>query len=339
MPDITLRTRDGAHHAFSCDAEISVLSAAEIAGLFLPAVCRQGTCGACQATVSAGEYDLGNIAADVAPKTAGDVLLCRCTPKSDLVIDVPYPDGAIPRHAPVTRAATIVDLVPAGSGAMALALTFTPDPALGDAADFIPGQYMELTLPGTDIRRAYSLANLPNWDGRLEFLIRLQTGGAFSTWLGTEAKIGDTLSVRGPLGHFGLDETSLKPRVLVAGGCGLAPLISMLRHLASLGDMQPTTLIVGVNRESELFAVEAIEALRDELPTLDVVFAVWRPESAWTGFAGTAAQALDRVLGAATEAPDIYVCGPPRLMETVVEAAAARNVPASRVFSENVAPR
>lgn len=340
MPDITLRTRDGAEHAFSCGPDISVLTAAETAGLFLPSVCRQGTCGACHAQVSHGEYGLGDIAPDVLPvATAGGVLLCRCTPKSDLVIDVPYPDLAIPRQAPVCRSATIEDLVPAGSGAMALTLALMPDPAFGNAADFIPGQYMELTLPGTDIRRAYSLANLPNWDGRLEFLIRLQPGGVFSSWLATKAQPGDTLTLRGPLGHFVLNETSTQPRILVGGGCGLAPLLSMLRHLTSLGDIQPTTLIFGVNRESEFFAVEAIEELRDALPMLRVVLCAWRPEGTWTGFVGTAAEALDVALGEMEDMPDIYVCGPPRLMEAVETVAAARAIPPGQIYTENVQPR
>jgi ferredoxin-NADP reductase/ferredoxin len=339
MPDITLRTRDGAEHAISCDPGATVLAAAETAGLFLPAVCREGTCGACHAQVKAGDYRMGDIAANLLPPAPGAVLLCRCTPQSDIVVDLPYADGAIPRHAPVARPATIEQLVPAGSGAVSLTLAFTPDPALGSAADFIPGQYMELTLPGTGICRAYSLSNLPNWDGRLEFLIRLQPGGAFSTWLGTRARVGDVIETRGPLGHFVLDEASLRPRVLVGGGCGFAPLLSMLRHLADLGDTQPTTLVFGVNRESELFAADAIDELRDVLPQLRVLYSVWQPEGGWTGFTGTAAEALDHVLGEADTTPDIYVCGPPRLMEAVNAVAAARGVPPERVFAENVQPR
>jgi NAD(P)H-flavin reductase len=248
---------------------------------------------------------------------------------------LPYADEAIPRHAPVTRTATIEEIAPAGGGAVWLSLAFTSDPALGSAVDFIPGQYMELAVPGTDIRRAYSLANLPNWDGRLEFLIRLQPGGAFSTWL-AQAQAGDLLQTRGPLGQFMLDEASLQPRILVAGGCGLAPLLSMLRRLESLGDTQPTTLIVGVNRESEFFADDAIEDCRNALPTLQVEYAVWKPEGTWKGFVGTAAAALDKALGESEDAPDIYACGPPRLMEAVRAAAAARQVPPERIYAENI---
>ena len=338
MPNIMLRTRDGAESVLSCGSEVTVLDAAEAAGLYLPAVCRTGTCGACHARVSEGEYKLGEVAPDVMPTQNGGVLLCRCTPLTDIVVDLPYADAAIPRHAPVTRAATIEQIASAGGGAVWLTLTFNPDPTLGSAVDFIPGQYMELRAPGSDIRRAYSLANLPNWDGRLEFLIRLQPGGAFSTWLST-ASPGDVLETRGPLGHFALDEGSIQPRILVAGGCGLAPLLSMLRQLELLADAQPTTLIVGVNREAEFFAGQAIEACRQALPTLRVEYAVWKPEGAWDGFVGTAAAALDKALDESEATPDVYVCGPPKLMEAVRAVATTRRVPPERVFAENIQPR
>jgi ferredoxin-NADP reductase len=125
------------------------------------------------------------------------------------------------------REAVIAAMGPAGTGAVAVTLQLRPDAQAGAGADFVPGQYMELAIPGTTIRRAYSLANLPNWEGRLDFIIRLQPGGAFSTWLGERAAVGDVLNVRGPLGQFVLDESSPRPRCLVGGGCGIAPVLSM----------------------------------------------------------------------------------------------------------------
>ncbi len=293
MPDITLRTRDGARLAFPCAAGTNVVDAAEAAGLYLPAMCHEGTCGACHAHVVEGTYSLraeGNGApSDV---SVGGVPLCRCNPTTDLVIDAPYSETDIARQKRKSRIATIIDLTPVGSGVIALGLSLAPDPELGVAADFLPGQYMQITIPGTGIRRAYSLANLPNWDGRLEFLVRLQPGGAFSTWLANKARPGDTLELDGPFGHFVLDEASPRPRILVGGGCGFAPVLSMLRHLASCQDLQVTTLIFGANREDELFGTEAIEALREALPMLRVTLCVWRPEGRWDGFVGTAADAL-----------------------------------------------
>jgi NAD(P)H-flavin reductase/ferredoxin len=340
MPDITLLTRDGARFEFPCAEADSVLDAAELAGFYLPAMCHEGTCGACHARVSEGPYTLGPVGDDVLADAAeGGVLLCRCRPEADLVIDLPYAQADIHRHRIPLRDATISSLTPAGRGAVALSLTLVPDPATGNAADFVPGQYMEVLIPGTPIGRPYSMANLPNWDGRLDFLIRLQPDGAFSTWLAETARPGDRLQLRGPLGRFLLDETSPRPRCLIGGGCGFAPILSMLRHLAEFQDEQPTTLIFAANREDELFAADMIPELAAALPNLTVVLSVWHPGDDWTGFRGSAADALATTLDRAEEPPDIYVCGPPGLVAAVSTAAAVHGVPADRVFSEQVQPR
>jgi NAD(P)H-flavin reductase/ferredoxin len=340
MPDITLLTRDGARLEFPCAETDNILDAAETAGLYLPAMCHEGTCGACHAHVAEGRYVPGQTGAGVlADAASGGVLLCRCRPEGDLVIQVPYAQTDIRHQRVPQREATIVSLTPAGSAAVAVTLALTPDPALGAAADFVPGQYMEVSIPGTTIRRAYSMANLPNWDGRLEFLIRLVPGGAFSTFLTEQARLGDRLQVRGPLGRFMLDETSVRPRCLIGGGCGFAPVLSMLRHLADFQDMQPTTLIFAANREEELFAAAAIRELEVALPMLTVVLSVWHPRGAWSGFTGTAADAFAAVLDQAEPFPDVYVCGPPKLLESVLAVASARGLPSAQIFTEQVQPR
>jgi ferredoxin-NADP reductase/ferredoxin len=334
MFEIKLRTRDAVELDVICPPGATVLEAAEAAGLFLPSMCREGSCGQCNAEVTTGAYSLAPGASPTA--SAAEIPLCRCRPEGKLDVALPYLEAAIMRHKAPTRQARIESIEAAGSGAVALSLVLEPDAELGQAADFTPGQYIELTAPGTEIRRAYSMANLPNWDGRLDLLIRLAPGGAFSTWLAESARVGDVMSARGPLGGFVLDESSPRPRMLVGGGCGLAPLLSMLRHLADFGDMQETHLIFGANTEDELFAPELIAPLQDQLPQFAATYAVWRPGPDWAGFAGNAAEALDAQLAAMAEMPDIYICGPPRLVEAVQACAAKHGVPADQVFSEEV---
>jgi NAD(P)H-flavin reductase len=180
------------------------------------------------------------------------------------------------------------------------------------------------------------LANRPNWDGRLEFLIRLQANGAFSTYLGERARVGDPLIVRGPLGNFVLDETSPRSRCLIGGGCGTAPVLSMLRHLADFGDTQPTHLIFGATHEDELFSADEIAALREALPQLGVTLSVWRPGPAWTGFSGTPAEAFSAYLRSAIEAPDVYVCGPPKQLDAITQVARKHAIPAVQTIAERV---
>ena len=337
MPDVTLVTRDSVRLQFDCSENENLLDAAAAAGLFLPAMCREGTCGLCRAQVADGTYEMSGHSTE-ALRNAGQngILLCRCQPRDDLVVNLPYPQAIIRRHQVPSREATIETLAPAGVGAVAMTLLLKPHPELGQAADFVPGQYMELSIPGTDIRRVYSMANLPNWEGRLEFLIRLQPGGAFSTYLAERAKIGATLIARGPLGDFVLDEVSPRPRCLIAGGCGFAPVLSMLRHLADFQDTQPTHLILGANRKDELLLADEIDAIRAALPHLGVTLSVWHPEAAWTGFTGTAADAFAFYLDSCAETPDVYVCGPPKMLEAVKAVAQDRGIPPDRIVAERI---
>ena len=337
MPDVTLVTRDDVRLQFDCSENENLLDAAAAAGLFLPAMCREGSCGLCRAQVADGTYEMGSHSTE-ALRNAGQngVLLCRCQPRGDLVVNLPYPQAIIRQHEIPSREAFIEALAPAGSSAVAMTLSLKPHAELGQAADFVPGQYVELSIPGTDIRRAYSMANLPNWEGRLEFLIRLQKGGAFSTYLAERAKVGDTLIARGPQGDFVLEETSPRPRCLIAGGCGFAPVLSMLRHLADFQDTQPTHLILGANREDELLLADEIDAIRAALPHLGVTLSVWHPEAAWTGFTGSAAEAFAFYLDSGAETPDVYVCGPPKMLEAIKTVARDRGIPPDRIIAERI---
>ncbi len=339
MYKVALLTRDGGAIAFDADPSETLLDAAERAQIYLPSSCREGGCGACRTTRKSGDVRLdaySSAALSDAERDAGDILLCRAHAQSDLDLAAPYDMAAI-GFAPIPeRRATIAEIAPAGACALRLALQFEDDPETGRAAQFIAGQFMELSPPGADIKRTYSLANTPNWDGRLEFLIRLQPDGAFSTYLKDCAKPGDALLLHGPQGQFTLDETSPAPRWFVAGGTGLAPVLSMLRQMAELADARPCRLFFGVNREEEIFAQDAIEELRAALPQFSATLCVWKPGAEWRGFTGTPAQALAQALSEAQERPDVYVCGPPALIaatEAVCEAAGIE-----RVYSERFTP-
>ncbi|MDE1897308.1 MAG: 2Fe-2S iron-sulfur cluster binding domain-containing protein [Rhodospirillales bacterium] len=334
--NLTLLTRDAVRLEFDAAPGQSLLEAAEAAGLYPPAMCRDGQCGQCAAHVVSGDYEMGPHSEAALPQGLGGVLLCRCQPQGEMVVALSCTDAQLPRHSVPVRAAVIEALTPAGAASISLRLRLATDAALGQAADFMPGQYMELCLPGGAISRAYSLANLPNWDGELEFLIRLVPGGAFSGWLATAAKPGDVLELRGPLGQFTLDEASPRPRWMVGGGCGFAPLLSMLRQMAAFQDPTPVRLIYGVNRTAEAVPEALLAELRAGLPQLQTTMAVWHPEPECTDFHGSAADALAAALKQVETLPDIYVCGPPAMSEAVLTVARQAGVPTSQIFAERL---
>ena len=334
---ITLTTRDGHEITFSCNVDCDVVTAGEQTNIMLPSLCRDGGCGACLGHCGKGEYTLGNVNASVLPEEAalrGDVLLCRTYPKSDLHITAPYDYAHIQFRKHETRQAVITQLAQIADRTVQLNLCWLDDQT-DKAVEFEPGQCMELEIPGTDIRRAYSLANTGNWLGELEFLIRLQPEGQFSSYLRQQAAVGQILNVYGPNGAFGLQADSFNPAIFIAGGTGLAPFLSILRRMAEWGEDRPIHLIFGVNRESELFHVDELQQLKTQLPNLTVTLCVWKPGDGWTdGISGTPADALQQYLVNQPGEYDIYLCGPPMLVTAAMQIAITQGIAGERIFSE-----
>lgn len=335
---IEITTRDGQQFDFACEDGQDLLTAAFAASITLPSQCRRGSCGACHARVSQGEYDLLEHSPDALPADQpGAILLCRTTPRGNLRVAAPYDHTKVLLQPVPERAARIVVIEPIADDTVRLELCIEPDDESGGAVEFEAGQFAELEVPGSGVRRPYSLANTSNWEGRLEFLIRLQPGGWFSTWLRERARPGDPLTVHVPMGGFGLIPESLRPRWFVAGGTGLAPILSMLRRMAEFQDIQDARLFFGVNRETELFLLDELKALQAQLPQLQVDLCVWHPGDDWSGFSGTPVDALGAALSSADVKPDLYVCGPPALVLGAQAAAAAAGVPETQFASERFA--
>lgn len=333
---VTLLTRDATTLEFACAPGETVLEASETAGLYPAAMCRDGQCGQCGAHALSGHYDMRAHSPAALPAGENAILLCSCLPQDNITIALPYDNAQLPRQIIPTRDAVIEAITPAGTSAISLLLRLKPDAQLGQSVDFLPGQYMEVGLPGTTLHRAYSLTNLPNWDGSLEFLIRLVPGGAFSGWLTQTAQIGDTLNVRGPLGQFAFDDSSPRARWLVGGGCGFAPLLSMLRQMAEFQDPTPVRLIYGINTAEDVLPEAIFAELQEGIPQLQITLSVWRGPTPNNAVQGSTAEALAKLLAQAEAKPDLYVCGPPKMLESVIETASKAGISLDHIFSERL---
>ncbi|GAQ51801.1 FAD-binding oxidoreductase [Streptomyces acidiscabies] len=204
---VTLTTSDGECLEFACAPGQSVLEAAAEWGAVLPSACRSGTCGSCRATVTDGACDLGMYSADALPsgeRDAGGVLLCRTYPSGPLTADLPYDNSRILYGAIPVRQGTVCALETVARDTVRLELLLEEDEERGAGFQFHAGQFVEVQVPGRVERRAYSLANTGNREGRVELFVRLRPGGLFSSYLREEAQVGDRLTVHGPQGAFGL---------------------------------------------------------------------------------------------------------------------------------------
>ena len=337
--DVTLVTADGQESTLRCDGATTVLAAAEDAGMMLKASCESGGCGACSAVLRDGRVEMGDHDPNVIEVTEGQggILLCRSFPREDCRIELPYDESKIVHGPPVRRDAEITGLDQVADGVMRLTLTLRPTEDGLSTADFESGQFFKIIVPGErekEVRRAYSPANVSNWDGQLEFYIRLLPGGAMSDYLAQRAKVGDVLTVSSADGEFVLVENGLRPRWFLAGGTGLSPLLSMLRKMAEFGEMQPARLFFGVTRHGEVFAQDEIAALADALPDFQAITVVWTPDEAWTGAVGNPVQLAAAEITLADEMPDVYLCGPPPMMDAAFAALTAAGVPEDQIHAE-----
>nr|Q53563.1 RecName: Full=Methane monooxygenase component C; AltName: Full=Methane hydroxylase; AltName: Full=Methane monooxygenase reductase; Short=MMOR [Methylosinus trichosporium]AAB21393.1 Protein C [Methylosinus trichosporium] len=242
----------------------------------LLASCRAG-CATCKADCTDGDYELIDVKVQAVPpdeEEDGKVLLCRTFPRSDLHLLVPYTYDRISFEAIQTNwLAEILACDRVSSNVVRLVLQRSRPMAARISLNFVPGQFVDIEIPGTHTRRSYSMASVAE-DGQLEFIIRLLPDGAFSKFLQTEAKVGMRVDLRGPAGSFFLHDHGGRSRVFVAGGTGLSPVLSMIRQLGKASDPSPATLLFGVTNREELFYVDELKTLAQSMPTLGVRIAV-----------------------------------------------------------------
>lgn len=344
---ITLITQDQQQLNFTCSAEQSLQEAAEAEHIFLPSQCRNGVCGVCTLFCQSGEFemhDYNRTALSDEQRQQGEILLCRTYPRSDLELRSPYPHALIKFASIPQRDAEVVACEPVTDAIVMLHVQLLPDADGNISLDFQAGQFVELKVPETGLSRAYSLANAPNWDGRLEFLIQLHEQGEFSQFLrGVQA--GQMLKVIGPQGLFVLKESSLATRYLVAGGTGLAPCLAMLRQMADFGEAHPVELFIGVYHETDLCLTDTLNALQQQLPQLKIHRCISHPQQDWQAGAGewknahraSVVEVLGQALTASSETVDIYLCGSANLVRGVSEIV-KQVAPASKILHEAFTP-
>jgi CDP-4-dehydro-6-deoxyglucose reductase len=179
---------------------------------------------------------------------------------------------------------------------------------------FQAGQYIDVMLDGGR-RRSFSIASPPHASRPLELHVRRVAGGEFTERL-FEAKSQNTLlTIEGPLGQFIYRQTDA-PILMVGGGTGLAPLLSMLRHVIENDIPRDIMLYWGVRGERDLYAQAALAALAERSAGFRYLAVLSEASSQWSGrrgFVHDAVLADYRTL----EGCDIYASGPPAMIDAV----------------------
>jgi benzoate/toluate 1,2-dioxygenase reductase subunit len=309
---IALNFEDGVTRFIECNADETVLDAAYRNRINLPMDCSDGVCGTCKCKCDIGDYDLGDDFIDEAlTEDEADerlVLTCQMKPRSDCVVAVPVPSTAC-KTAIGKFQATLLAVNPHEDSA--LEVTFCIEPGFA-APVFLPGQYVNIEVPGSGQTRAYSFSSAPG-ASRFSFLVKRVPSGLMSSYL-DRAQPGEQLTLTGPLGSFYLREPS-RSVLMLAGGTGLAPILSMLEVLAQSGCTKRVQLVYGVTRVQDLVLLERLEALRDRLPNFDFMTCVTAPDARHP----RKGYVTDHLSAAMLHDGDvdIYLCGPPPMVDSV----------------------
>jgi benzoate/toluate 1,2-dioxygenase reductase component len=327
---IALNFEDGITRFVDCRAGETVADASYRAGINIPLDCRDGACGTCKCQVESGRYDGGSYIEDALTDeeaASGLALACQMRPHTDLVVGI-----AASSEVCKTKGQSFATPLQSVERLSETSIAFSIEAPAG--LIFLPGQYVNIRVPGTDQRRSYSFSSAPGVDA-LSFLVRDIPRGCMSTWLREAATPGTTLELIGPAGSFYLREVG-RPLLFLAGGTGLAPFLSMLGKLADKGADQPIHLVYGVTNDADLVEVARLERFAARILGFTFATCVASEESAHPRKGYVTAHIEPTHLNGGDV--DIYLCGPPPMVDAVRTWLSAQGIAPANFYYEKFSP-
>ncbi len=226
---IHLNARNRAHH-FDARADDELLFAGLSRAIDLPYECGSGTCGTCKARLISGEIHDGWPEAPGRKflKNRDEILLCQCSAKTDLMVEVANFVHTMDAGACVPRSVR---------GRVNRVQRLTHDVIfltvqLEQPLDFDAGQFVMVRASGVPGYRGWSMVNYERRAHTLEFVIKKKPGGGISSWLFDRDVEGEGLDIFGPLGHATFYPSLGKNVLCIAGGSGIAGMMSILARAA-----------------------------------------------------------------------------------------------------------
>lgn len=308
---------------FSVGGGRTILEAALASGVKLPYGCAAGNCGACKCRLVVGEVSqLGETAGVLSDQEIenGLILSCRARP---------------------TTAHTVIELLDASEsgaperietrGVIVKTQRLTHDILevelqLEEAIQFNPGQFAQVQISGLPRARCYSFAHRPGSNGlkKVRFFIRKVPGGAFTDKLFAGELANETLLITAPGGGFYL-RSETQPMLCVAGGSGLAPVLSILEDAARKRMDRKCILIFGVRTPEDVYCLDRIRKVSERWAGF-IDFKVVLSEAAGTivdpdyrkGFVTEFFEDSFALLGEDKKAVEVYMAGPPPMVDAAL---------------------
>ena len=316
----------------------TVLDAAFRQGIALMHGCREGQCSACKSFLIEGELQhdqYSTFALADYESEEGYVLLCKAHVYSDAVIElINYDEESLRSAVPLQHLRTKIAAIDSVTHDIVSLRLELIEPS---TFVFKPGQYADVQIPNHDGHRSFSMATTPTSGSEIEFLIKKYAGGHFSGLLEDQLKVGDELELDGPYGSFTLREWSERPIVCIGGGAGMAPILSLLRHMVEEEAPDRTvTFYYGARNPTDLFYLDEIEQIGKALPKFQFVPCLsdtWPAEWSEPNAPGQTGLVTDVVEKHETDLAncEFYLCGPPPMVDAALSLLEGAQVPAEQI--------
>jgi naphthalene 1,2-dioxygenase ferredoxin reductase component len=288
--------------------------------------CMSGRCGTCRCKVISGSViETGREAKITNPSEGEYVLACTSVLSESCAIEIPEPDEIVTHPARIIKG-TVTAIEEATHDIRIIRLR----PA--KPLSFSPGQYATLQFTPDHIR-PYSMASLCT-DEELEFHIRRVPDGRVTSYVFDQIKLGDVIRVSGPLGTAYLRTRHEGPLLCVAGGTGLAPILSIVRGAIAANMDNPIHLYFGVRSPQDIYRLDQLKVLQTLHPALKLNVIVTTDDGGTSG----------RRTGLVTEAiaediPDFqgwraYVCGAPPMVEATATLLRQRHMDEKHIHAD-----
>lgn len=312
--NIALQFEDGVTRFITVHQGETLSDAAYRQQVNIPLDCREGACGTCRAFCESGQYDMPEetyIEDALTPEEAqkGYVLACQCRPTSDAVFQIKASSDVCK-----TKVHTFQGSLAQVNNISESTIQFEIQLDEGQPdIHFLAGQYVNVRIPNSDETRSYSFSSKPG--NRLTgFVVRNVPNGKMSSFLSQAAQAGEQMQFTGPFGSFYLRDVQ-RPVLMLAGGTGIAPFLSMLSVLAEKSVPQPVNLVFGVTNDFDLVAIDELEAFKATHDWFDYRTVVAHTDSQHERKGYVTAHIDADWLNAGDV--DIYLCGPVAMVDAV----------------------
>lgn len=310
-----LNFSDGKTFFIDVKNEEFLLDAAVRQGITLPLDCREGVCATCQGRCDSGDYEQEYVDEEALTEedlSARKILACQTRLKSNATFYFDHSSTFCQTGDTKKIQATVKNIQWVSNETVILTLDLKDHI---QPVKFLAGQYARIYIPNTQEYRAYSFAQGITEVHELKFLIRYLADGVMGSFLKNNCHIGQCLDLELPFGSFYLRESKRDNALFfMAGGTGLSSFLAMLDEMPSSN--QKIYLYYGVRHEEHLCEQERIFNYKTKFPNFEYIPVISRPTEAWQGLKGYIQDHLT-ISQLKENAFDMYVCGPPALVESL----------------------